>query len=78
MIYIATISKLGMVLIHVIQHFSLAQQFVNQDAFDHVQLFNDLDNVLIQRTKYSLADHVNKFWSMKIEPNELFQYSCKG
>jgi hypothetical protein len=46
----ATISKLGMVLIHVIQHCSLAQQFVNQDAFDPVQLFNDLDNVFIQQT----------------------------
>jgi hypothetical protein len=70
--YSTTIDNLALILMYVLQHCQLAQQFLNQDQIDPVQLFHDLDTLFIQQTKYTEADHIKKFWTLEIQENEMF------
>ena len=49
--YSTIIDNLALIVIYVLQHCQVAQQFLNQDQVDPVQLFHDLDTLFIQQTK---------------------------
>ena len=70
--YTTIIDNLALILIYVLQHCQVAQQFLNQDQVDPVQLFHDLDTLFIQQTKYTEADHIKKFWTLEIKEGEMF------